>query len=147
MEFHPTKPHFFVATHHTVFQYNLQKQTVVSKFQSGAKWISSISVHPKGDNFILGTYDKKIVWFDMDMGSAPYKNLKYHDKAIRQVNFSKKYPLFASCSDDGSVNVFYGLVFNDLLQNALIVPVKILKAHEPNKASGLGAMDCKFHPT
>lgn len=115
MEFHPTKPHFFVATHHTVFQYNLQKQTVISKYASGAKWISSIAVHPKGDNFILGTYDKKIVWFDMDMGSAPYKNLKYHDKAIRQVHFSKKYPLFASCSDDGSVNIFYGLVFNDLL--------------------------------
>jgi ribosome biogenesis protein ERB1 len=39
------------------------------------------------------------------------------------------------------------MVFNDLLQNALIVPVKILKAHPPNKASGLGAMSCKFHPT
>jgi ribosome biogenesis protein ERB1 len=56
---------------------------MVTKYQAGAKWISSIAVHPKGDNFILGTYDKKIIWFDMDMGSAPYKNLKYHDKAIR----------------------------------------------------------------
>lgn len=63
------------------------------------------------------------------------------------MTYSTKYPLFASSSDDGSVNVFYGMVFNDLLQNALIVPVKILKAHNPNKASGLGAMDCKFHPT
>jgi ribosome biogenesis protein ERB1 len=45
-------------------------------------------VHPAGDNFILGTYDKKIIWFDMDMGSKPYKNLKYHDKAIRNVQFS-----------------------------------------------------------
>ena len=34
---------------------------------------------------ILGTYDKKIVWFDLDMGQMPYKNLKYHDKAIRNV--------------------------------------------------------------
>jgi ribosome biogenesis protein ERB1 len=25
MAFHPTKPHFFIATHQTVFQYNLQK--------------------------------------------------------------------------------------------------------------------------
>jgi len=23
MAFHPSKPHFFIATHHTVFQYNL----------------------------------------------------------------------------------------------------------------------------
>ena len=147
MQFHPTKPHFFIATHQTVFQYNLQKQSMVNKYQSGAKWISSIALHPKGDNFILGTYDKKIMWFDMDMGAEPYKNLKYHDKAIRQVTYSPKYPLFASSSDDGSVNVFYGMVFNDLLQNALIVPVKILKAHNPNKATGLGAMDCNFHPT
>jgi|TARA_B110000285_G_C15057926_1_gene580670 ribosome biogenesis protein ERB1 len=83
--FHPTKPHFFACTHIKVFQYNLQKQSVVATFQSGAQWISSISCHPGGDNFILGTYDRKIVWFDVDMGSKPYKNLKYHDKAIRNV--------------------------------------------------------------
>ena len=88
---------------------------MVNKYQSGAKWISSLSLHPKGDYFILGTYDKKILWFDMDMGSEAYKNLKYHDKAIRQVTYSQKYPLFASSSDDGSVNIFYGMVFNDLL--------------------------------
>jgi ribosome biogenesis protein ERB1 len=33
-----------------------------------------------------------------------------------------------------------------LLQNALVVPVKILKAHEPSKKTGLGAMDCQWHP-
>jgi len=114
---------------------------------SGAKWISSIAVHPGGDNFILGTYDRKIVWFDMDMGSKPYKNLKYHNKAIRNVHFSNKFPLMASCSDDGTVNIFYSMVFNDLLQNALIVPVKILQAHDPDTSTGLGAMDCKWHPT
>lgn len=147
ISFHPTKPHFFLATHIQVFQYNLQKQSVVAKYNSGAKWISSIDVHPGGDNFVLGTYDRKIVWFDVDMGSKPYKNLKYHDKAIRNVGFSRKYPLMSSCSDDGTVNIFYAKVFDDLLQNALIVPVKILQAHEPNQASGLGAMDCKWHPT
>jgi ribosome biogenesis protein ERB1 len=78
---------------------------------------------------ILGTYDKKIVWFDLDMGQMPYKNLKYHDKAIRNVHYSKNYPLFASASDDGSVNIFYGKVYDDLLKDALIIPVKILKGH------------------
>jgi ribosome biogenesis protein ERB1 len=87
------------------------------------------------------------VWFDVDMGSKPYKSLKYHDKAIRNVQFSPRYPLFASSSDDGTVNIFYGMVYNDLLQNAMIVPVKILKAHQPDKVSGLGAMDFKWHPT
>lgn len=40
--------------------------------------ISSISIHPKGDNFILGSYDKKIMWFDEETGATPYKKLKYH---------------------------------------------------------------------
>ena len=118
---------------------------MIAKYLSGCKWISSISVHPQGDNFILGTYDKKIVWFDLDMGAKPYKSLKYHDKAIRNVHFSPSSPLFASCSDDGTVNIFYAKVYDDLLQNALVVPVKILKAHKPNENS-LGAMDCKWHP-
>ena len=147
ISFHPTKPHFFACTHMQVFQYNLQKQSVVAKYQSGAKWISSMSVHPGGDNFILGTYDRKIIWFDTDMGAMPYKNLKYHNKAIRNVCFSGKYPLMSSCSDDGTVNIFYSMVFNDLMQNALIVPVKILNAHSVNAATGLGAMDCKWHPS
>jgi ribosome biogenesis protein ERB1 len=137
VSFHPTKPHFFAATQTTVFQYNLQKQSIVSKYKSGAKWISSISMHPKGDNFILGTYDKKVLWFDMDMsGETPYKSLKYHDKAIRKVSFhtNAKYPLFASASDDGAINIFYGMVYNDLLQNALVVPVKVLKgAHSKSR--------------
>lgn len=66
---------------------------------------------------MLGTYDKKVLWFDMDMsGEKPYKNMKYHDKAIRAIQFHPgKYPLFASASDDGSVNIFYGMVYNDLL--------------------------------
>jgi len=144
MQFHATKPQFMVATHQTIYQYNLQKQTFVNKYPSGSRWISSIAIHPKGDNFIVGTYDKKIVWFDSDMSTEPYKTFKYHDKAIRQVVFCNKYPLFASCSDDGSINIFYSMIFNDILQNPMIVPVKLIKAH--TITDGLGTMDVKFHP-
>ena len=42
--------------------------------------------------------------------------------------YHKRLPLFASCSDDGSIQIFHGMVYSDLLQNPLIVPVKILKA-------------------
>jgi ribosome biogenesis protein ERB1 len=37
------------------------------------------------------------------------------------------------------------MVYNDLLQNPLIVPVKILRGHE--LADGLGVLDIEFHPT
>lgn len=44
--------------------------------------------------------------------------------------YHKTYPLFASCSDDGSANVFHGMVYSDLLQNPLIVPLKFLLGHK-----------------
>lgn len=84
----------------------------------------------------------------MDLSPKPYKVLKYHNYAIRDVSYHKRYPLFATCSDDGSIHVFHGMVYQDLMQNPLIVPVKIIKAHE--QAGGemkLGALKCEFHPT
>lgn len=53
-----------------------------------------------------------------------------HTKDIRAVAFHKTYPLFASCSDDGTTSVFHGMVYSDLLQNPLLVPLKILTGHE-----------------
>jgi len=80
----------------------------------------------------------------MDLSSTPYKTLKYHTKAVRQVDYHPSYPLFATASDDGKVHIFHGTVYNDLITNPLIVPVKILHAHEPIK--DLGVLDCRFHP-
>ena len=53
--------------------------------------------------------------------------------------------MFASCSDDGAAHIFHGMVYNDLLQNPLLVPVKILKGH--TIVDDYGIMDCAFHPT
>ena len=101
----------------------------MKKYHSGARMVSSIAVHPKGDHFLIGSYDKKLMWFDAEINNAPFKKMKYHEKAIRNVTFSNKYPLFASASDDGSLNVFHAQVYEDVLANPLIVPVKILKGH------------------
>jgi ribosome biogenesis protein ERB1 len=37
------------------------------------------------------------------------------------------------------------MVYNDLLQNPLIVPVKILRGH--GSKDGLGVLNIEFHPT
>jgi len=42
----------------------------------------------------------------LDLGNTPYKNMKYHEKSIRQVRFSHKYPLMASASDDGNDSIY-----------------------------------------
>ena len=142
--FHPSKPLFFVATQRHVRVYDLLKQEMLKKLTPSVKWISSMAVHPGGDNLILGSYDKKLCWFDMDLSSAPYKTLRAHQLAVRSVAYHPTLPLFASASDDTSVHVYHGRVFNDLLSNPLIVPVKILRGHKA--ADHIGVMAVAFHP-
>ncbi|XP_069478001.1 ribosome biogenesis protein BOP1 [Ambystoma mexicanum] len=143
--FHPIRPFFFVATQRYIRVYNLLKQELTKKLLTNCKWVSSMAIHPGGDNLICGSYDSKLAWFDLDLSTKPYKVLRHHRKALRGVSFHKHYPLFASASDDGAVIVCHGMVYNDLLQNPLIVPVKVLKGHEITR--DLGVLDVTFHPT
>lgn len=143
--FHPIRPYLFVATQRHIRIYNLAKQELSKKLQTGAKWISSMAIHPKGDNLLVGTYDKKVQWFDLDLSSKPYQVLRYHATAVRQVAYHKRYPLFASGADDTSIIVSHGMVYNDLLQNPTIVPVKLLRGHA--KYDDFGVMEVLWHPT
>jgi len=143
--FHPVRPHLFVTTQRHVRIYDLVKQELTRKLQSGAKWISSIAIHPGGDNVLVGTFDKKVQWYDLDLSSLPYQVLRYHTNAVRDVQFHRRYPLFASCGDDNSITVSHGMVYNDLLQNPLIVPVKRLMGH--TKYDDFGVMALAWHPS
>ncbi|EIW70055.1 hypothetical protein TREMEDRAFT_38717 [Tremella mesenterica DSM 1558] len=141
--FHPLKPWFFAATQRYVRLYDLAGQKLVKTLQSGMRWISSMDVHPGGDNVILGSYDKKLAWFDMDLGDKPYRTLRYHTRALRSVAFHPTLPLFASSSDDGTIHIFHCTVYSDLTQNPLIVPLKILRGHRTQ--DGLGVLDIRWH--
>lgn len=150
--FHPSKPILFVANQRTIRAYDLTRQLLVRIVQPGARWISSFDIHPTsstssgGDNLIVGSYDRRLLWHDLELSQRPYKTLRYHRKAIRSVKFhpSGRYPLFADASDDGSLQIFHGSVTGDMLSNASIVPLKVLKGH---KISGeLGVLDIDWHP-
>ncbi|XP_032111968.1 ribosome biogenesis protein BOP1 isoform X3 [Sapajus apella] len=143
--FHPSRPFLLVASQRSIRLYHLLRQELTKKLMPNCKWVSSLSVHPAGDNVICGSYDSKLVWFDLDLSTKPYKVLRHHKKALRAVAFHPRYPLFASGSDDGSVIVCHGMVYNDLLQNPLLVPVKVLKGHTLTR--DLGVLDVIFHPT
>ncbi|XP_052818042.1 ribosome biogenesis protein bop1-like [Mya arenaria] len=145
VRFHPLRPFLFVATQRFVRVYNLLKQELSKKLMTNCKWVSSLAVHPEGDNLLIGSYDSRLSWFDLDLSTKPYQTLKHHKKAIRQVCYHRRYPLFASVSDDCSIIVCHGMVYNDMLQNPLIVPVKVLRGHTPEK--DVGILDCVFHPT
>ena len=143
--FHPSKPFLFVANKQQVRVYHLVQQKMVKRLVSGCRWIQNIDVHPSGDHVIVGSLDRRMVWFDLDLSSTPYKTLKYHEKAIRSVKFHPRYPLMASASDDGNIHIFHSMVYSDLMRNPLIVPVKILRGHKiVNK---VGVLASEFHPT
>jgi len=48
------------------------------------------------------------------MGVTPYKKMQYHERGVSKVTFHHHFPLFASSSDDGTINIFHGKVSNDL---------------------------------
>jgi ribosome biogenesis protein ERB1 len=150
--FHPSKPILFVANQRTIRAYDLSRQILIKILQPGARWISSFDVHPTssvssgGDNIIVGSYDRRLLWHDLDLSARPYKTLRYHRKAIRAVKFhpNGRYPLFADASDDGSLQIFHGSITGDMLSNATIVPLKVLRGH---KITGeLGVLDVDWHP-
>ncbi|GAU94030.1 hypothetical protein RvY_05878 [Ramazzottius varieornatus] len=144
----PYKRVILVALQREVRIYNLKKlDTVSKKLEPNCNYVSCMAIHPKGDNVLVGSYDRRVSWFDLDSSNKPYQTMRHHSRGVRQVTFHKKYPLFASCSDDGSVIVSHGMVYNDLNQFPLIVPVKELKGHAHNVESGLNVLDVQFHPT
>ncbi|XP_031828443.1 ribosome biogenesis protein BOP1 homolog [Nomia melanderi] len=142
--FHSIRPYLFVATQRNVRIYDLVKQEMIKKLLSNSQWISSMAIHPGGDNILVGTYDRKMLWFDLDLSTKPYQTLRLHGTGVRAVSFHKRYPLFASGADDRGLIVSHGMVYNDLLQNPLIVPLKRLCDHIPY--NDFGILDVMFHP-
>ncbi|KAG8240227.1 hypothetical protein J437_LFUL004687 [Ladona fulva] len=101
----------FGCTQRNIRVYDLVKQELVKKLLSNSRWISSMAIHPGGDNILVGTYDRKALWFDLDLSTTPYQTLRLHGTAIRAVAFHKRYPLFASGSDDRALIISHGMVY------------------------------------
>ncbi|EGV60014.1 WD40 repeat-like protein [Yamadazyma tenuis ATCC 10573] len=144
-KFHPFKPQLFVAYQRTIKIYDLGQQVLIKKLMPGARWLSTIDIHPRGDNLLASSYDKRVLWHDLDLSNTPYKTLRYHNKAVRSIVFHKSnLPLFASASDDGIIHVFHGTVYDDLMTNPLLVPLKKLSGHKV--VNSLGVLDLIWHP-
>ncbi|KXJ95770.1 NUC169 domain-domain-containing protein [Microdochium bolleyi] len=143
-QFHPSRPLFFVATQRMIRCYDLQRQELVKVVQPGARWISSFDIHPGGDNLVVGSYDRRLLWHELELSTRPFKTMRFHSEAIRAVKFHRSYPLFADASDDGSLQIFHSKVVNDVMEDPVIVPVKMLKGHKVVKK--LGILDVDWHP-
>lgn len=51
--------------------------------------------------------------FEMECTRTPHV-LRFHKAAIRGVAFHRKYPLFASVSDEGRIIVSHGMVYKSV---------------------------------
>jgi len=143
ISFHPKKPYFLVATNSNIFIYNLQKQEMVRKFVSNLNTITHISIHKNGDDIIAGSKDGKVAWFQLELSEKPYKIMDYHGDKIKIVGFHNHYPLFLSCSRNGKILVYHSTIYDDLVQDPIIVPLKVLKpVGSPNN---IFTFSC-FHP-
>lgn len=150
--FHPSKPAIMlVSPAGAVRIYNLQTGELEKKLQpdSSCALSATLSIHPSGDHVLMAGSDGRVTWFDLDLASRPYQTLSGHTGAVRCVTFHPRLPLFASASTDGSVQISHGQVFQDFLQNPIIVPVKIITGHSnKTEASNRTALThCTFHPS
>jgi ribosome biogenesis protein ERB1 len=125
----------------------LATQTLIKTLQTGLRWISDMHLHGPsgGTHLIISSYDKRVAWFDLELSNRPYKILRYHERAVRTVAFHDRYPLMMSAGDDGNVHILHATVYNDIISNPLIVPLKILRGH--SVTNGLGVLDAVWHPT
>jgi len=144
-QFHPTQPYLVLVTQRYLRVYDLTTQEMRKKVQGGTNWFSSLTFHPSGNHVITGSYDRRVGWFDLDMGDKPYRQLRYHREGVSSVACHPRLPLFASASHDGLVHVFHGQVHDSFDRDPLIVPVKILRGHQC--LDGAGVMDVVFHKT
>lgn len=144
ISFHPNKPHFYVCTHSNIMVYDLKQQELIRKFISNLKGIKEIKIHNYGSDFIVGTQEGQIAWFQSDLGNKPYKLMEHHKAKIKSIAYHNSHSLFSSASKNGEVLLYYGKVYDDFLTDPLIVPLNKLKSAYNNQFNEVNCMD--FHP-
>ena len=150
VRFHPIKPYLFVATRTSVRLYDLASQELLKRIRPEAKWISSMSIHPLGENVLLGSYDKIAMWYDLELTSKPIQVLRHHTKAIRDVQYHRHLPLFSTVGDDSTIGIFHGSVDTVGFADATIVPLRYLGGLKRSNGhairKNLGVLSSAWHP-
>ncbi|KAG5454112.1 Ribosome biogenesis protein 1 [Clonorchis sinensis] len=136
--FHPAgKPQLFVASSRTVRIYDLvqQRELRCLRLDSTGDFLSSMALHVSGEHLIVGTFDGRFNWFDIDLGNVPFKKLKLNHGAIRQLDSHRNRPLVSAAMDDGTLLILHATVSDDLLSKPVIIPVQLIRTGQPSGAS------------
>lgn len=145
IDFHHSKPHFYICSDSNILIYDLKQQELIRKFASNLNPISCITLHKLGGDFVAGSGNGKLAWFQSDMSDKPFMNMAdYHEGIIKGVSFSNNFPLLSSCSIDGKIILYHTKVNEDFLKDPLIVPLTSLNSfygHEEKEVNSV-----RFHP-
>ncbi|CAL8104753.1 unnamed protein product [Calicophoron daubneyi] len=145
--FHPKGlPQLFVASPRAIRIFDLaqQKELRCLRLDTSADFLSSMSLHPSGEHLVVGTFDSRFNWFDIDLGNVPFKKLRLNHGAIRQVDTHKRRPLVSAAMNDGTLVILHASVSDDLLSKPTIIPVQLIRTGQSGDQSTVFA--CSFHP-
>jgi ribosome biogenesis protein ERB1 len=56
--------------------------------------------------------------------------MEFHEDKIKAISFHNNYPLLLSSSRNGQILVYHTTVYNDLVTDPLIVPLKALQSKD-----------------
>ncbi|KAI0982817.1 hypothetical protein GJ496_003037 [Pomphorhynchus laevis] len=130
VSFHPSRALFFISSANSIRCYDLSLGQLMKTFKvGGGVYLSSpFSVHYTGDHLIVGCTDGSVRWFDLEMGTRPYKSLRtLHKTTVQSLSLHNKLPLLATASNDGKIVITHARVYTDLLKEPLIMPVKVFQ--------------------
>ncbi|CUF92601.1 Hypothetical protein, putative [Bodo saltans] len=88
-KFHPREPLFFLSTTNSVRCYNLLAHRLQKRYKAPGGITTCISVHPDGDNFLVGDTTSHTQWYDCDFSDKPYKRMKSHKGVINTVAYHR----------------------------------------------------------
>lgn len=135
------RTYLLLATAQHVRVYDLMSQRLVKKLTPSVNNILHVTSHPRSADNILTAVGEKLSWFDCDLSPSPYKTLHTHTHNITAISIHRQHPLFATVSDDGTVQAFHGKVYDELDRTALIVPVRVMRELEGRQVKA-----AVFHP-
>ncbi|CAH8441578.1 unnamed protein product [Dicrocoelium dendriticum] len=145
--FHPTgKPQLFVSSSRSVRIYDLVQQCELRhlRLDISSDHLSCISLHYSGEHLVAGTFDGRFTWFDIDLGSVPFKKMKLNHGAVRQLDCHRVRPLIAAALSDATVLILHATVSDDLLTKPIIIPVQLIRTGQTVSAASV--LSVAFHP-
>ena len=87
-KFFPSETALFITLSHRCCRiFNLSEQRQVKKLRGAHSHLCCLDIHsgPENRNILLGAQERAVQWYDLDLSNLPYRKLRAHTAAVRDV--------------------------------------------------------------